>query len=160
MMYGAHASYYNNDQATNCDTSCDPSHHTTPKCHFSHMHLRLTGNELQWALFHLYTIATKEVEKFHPADKVRKFMTKQAGILYHKSRIINGQRWTTSTGKDINELLAQGLNLFLPVVDRWSPIAYSIGLWIHREVSNHSGFETTYRHSLNFCFVTHGSLPL
>jgi hypothetical protein len=64
MMYGAHASYYNNDQATNCDTSCDPGHHTTPKCHFSHMQLRLTGNEIQWALFHLYTIATKEVKKF------------------------------------------------------------------------------------------------
>ena len=61
-----------------------------------------------------------------------------------------------TTGKNIYELLTQGLNLFTPVVDRWSPIAYSIGLWIHRDVGNHSGFETTYRHSLNFCYVTHG----
>ena len=65
------------------------------------------------------------------------------GILYHKSRIIDGQRWTKSAGKNINELLGQGLNLFTPVVDRWSPIAYSIGLWIHRDVGNHAGFETT-----------------
>ena len=83
-------------------------------------------------------------------------MTKQAGILYHKSHIIDGQRWTRATVKDVHELLSQGLNLFTPVVDRWYPLVYSIGMWIHRDVGNHSGFEISYRHSLNFCYVIHG----
>ena len=76
MVYGAHASYYNNDQAAHCDDSCDPSHHLTPKCHYSPMQLRITGNEIQWSLFYLYTKATKEIQKFQPSDKVKKHMTK------------------------------------------------------------------------------------
>ena len=92
VLYGAHASYYNNDQAAHCDDSCDPRHHLIPKCHYSSMQLHITGNKIQWSIFYLYTTATKEVKKFHPSTMVKNHMTKQAGILYHKSRIIDGQR--------------------------------------------------------------------
>ena len=32
----------------------------------------------------------------------------------------------------------------------------SMGSWIHKEVSNHAGFETAFRHSLDYCFIIHG----
>ena len=84
-------------------------------------------------------------------------MVKRDGILFHRGRILDGHRYTQSANfKAISGIIAQGLNFFSPVVDRWSPLAYSIGSWIHREVGNHSGFKTTYRHSLDFCFILQG----
>jgi hypothetical protein len=95
-----------------------------------------------------------EVDAFVSQDHIQKHMTRHGGILFHKSRIIDGQRWSRATSREPHELLAQGINLHTPVVDRWSPLAYSI--WIHREVSNHAGFETALRHSLNYCFILQG----
>ena len=83
-------------------------------------------------------------------------MTRHGGIIFHKLRIIDGQRWSRTTNREPHELLAQGINLHTPVVDRWSPLAYSIGNWVHREVSNHAGFETALRHSFNYCFILQG----
>ena len=31
-----------------------------------------------------------------------------------------------------------------------------MGSWIHKEVSNHAGFETAFRHSLDYCFIIYG----
>ena len=58
--------------------------------------------------------------------------------------------------KTIESVAAQNINLFTPVVDRWSPLAYSLADWIHTEVSSHSGHKSTFRKSLNFCFILQG----
>ena len=51
-------------------------------------------------------------------------MIKRDGILFHRSRIMDEQRWVKSAGlTDIKGLLAQGLNVFTPVVDRWPFLA-------------------------------------
>ena len=144
IQYEAHASYYVHD-------------HAVPKVNYSVLGVRIRNDEIQWALHYLYSTATREVEQFVKPDKIKKHMVKRDGILFHRGRILDGHRYVQSADfKDINGLIAQGLNIFTPVVERWSPLAYSIGNWIHRDVGNHSGFETTYRHSLDYCFIMQG----
>ena len=49
-----------------------------------------------------------------------------------------------------------GLNLVIPVLDRFSPLSYSIGDYVHRIVSKHGGYETCLRQALNICFIIQG----
>ena len=58
--------------------------------------------------------------------------------------------------KNIESVTAQNINLFTPVVDRWSPLAYSLADWIHKDIAIHSGHESTFRKSLNYCFILQG----
>ena len=144
IQFEAYASYYVHDNAE-------------PKVHYSTNGLRLSNDEIQWSLHYLYSTATKEVEHFIKPDRIKKHMVKRDGILFHRGRILDGHRYTQAAGfKDIGGLIAQGLNVFTPVIERWSPLAYSIASWIHRDVGHHSGFETSYRHSLDFCFILQG----
>ena len=53
----------------------------------------------------------------------------------------------TSLGKEVQ------LNLLTPVLDRHSPISYSVALFIHSELANHAGFETCFRFSLSYCHI-------
>jgi hypothetical protein len=70
------------------------------------------------------------VEHFVKPEKIKRHMVKLDGILFHRGRILDGHRhrYTQSADfKDINGLIAQGLNVFTPVVERWRPLAFSIG---------------------------------
>ena len=116
MTYGAHSGYYTSTDQT-CGPACDPSHRLQPKCHFSLIGIRLTSTEIQQALYYFYAKATVEVEAFVSRDHIQKHMTKRGDILFHKSRIIDGQRWSRATSREPHELLAQGMNLYTPVVD-------------------------------------------
>ena len=44
-----------------------------------------------------------------------------------------------------------------PLVERHSPIALSIALYVHHELGLHAGYETCYRLSLGFCHIIQGS---
>ena len=44
-----------------------------------------------------------------------------------------------------------------PMLDRHSPIAYSIASFIHNQVGKHAGYETCYRLSLGFCHIIQGA---
>ena len=58
--------------------------------------------------------------------------------------------------KNIKSVAAHNINLFTTAVDRWSPLAYSLADWIQTDVSIHSCHESTFRKSLNFCFILQG----
>merc|ERR1711940_146306 len=44
-----------------------------------------------------------------------------------------------------------------PLVERNSPIAYSIALFIHNSVGKHAGYETCYRLSLSYVHILQGA---
>ena len=44
-----------------------------------------------------------------------------------------------------------------PMLDRHSPIAYSIASFIHNQVGKHAGYESCYRLSLGFCHIIQGA---
>ena len=79
------------------------------------------------------------------------------GILFCRSRIIDGQRFLKTGGFDEESIGNEiGLNLLTPLIDRHSAIALSIAQYIHHEVAEHSGFETCYRTSLTYCHIIQG----
>ena len=103
-------------------------------CHFLST-FRVDEVDIQWALFYLYYKATAEVDKFCKPDKILRDMFRLGGILFHKSRIADGRRYMMSAGmKNVESVAAQNINLFTLVVDRWSPLAYSLADWIHTDV--------------------------
>ena len=62
-------------------------------------------------------------------------------------------------GLDAENILGTGqfgINVVTPVLDRFSPLSYSIGDYVHRVVAKHGGYETCLRESLNICFIIQG----
>ena len=121
------------------------------------MHVRLEEEDLQGALRYFYLVASKEVEKFVKPEQLSKISVKKNGILFFKSRIIDGQRFLQTGGfEGLDILRSQGINVLTPIIDRWSPLAYSIGEHIHNEVGKHKGFETSFRISHSFVHIMKG----
>ena len=79
------------------------------------------------------------------------------GILFSRSRILDGRRYVKASGFP-DESLGQevNLNLMTPVIDRFSPLAVSIAWHIHKNVALHAGYETAYRLSLEHCHIMQG----
>ena len=95
IQYKAHSSYYRKFKAT-----CHQEEGTHQQCMETHCHFkssfRVSEVNIQWALFYLYTKATGEVDKFSKPDKIQRDMFRLGGILFHKSRIVNGRRYMMS----------------------------------------------------------------
>ena len=80
------------------------------------------------------------------------------GILYYTGRILPNQEITNTetiidTMKDLSSL-----KYHVPLVDKQSPIAYSIVNEVHwnHSVANHSGNETVLRYTLDYAFILGG----
>ena len=136
--FSALASYYNKE-----DLSC--------------LRVRILDEDLQRALQYSYRKATKEAENFVKSETLAKIAVKKDGILYHKSRILDGQRFLQTGGFEGMDILrSQGINALTPVIDRWSPLAYSIGDYIHNKIAKHKGSETCFRTSHSFVHILKG----
>ena len=59
--------------------------------------------------------------------------------------------------EEYEDLLQFGLKSFTPVLDRYSPLSYSIADYIHRITAKHAGYENCYRTSLCHVFIIQGS---
>ena len=44
-------------------------------------------------------------------------------------------------------------------MDRFSPIGYALGLYVHEVISKHAGAESSHRSSLNYDFILGGGAP-
>ena len=114
--------------------------------------------EISRALEYWFKKATREVKEFNKKETVERIGVERDEILYCKSRIMDGQKFLASGDFDQNALgIDINLNLWTPLIDRYSPIAYCIALYIHVEVCKHSGFETCYRTSLGLCHIIQGA---
>ena len=64
-----------------------------------------------------------EVDKFTKPNKIQRDMFRLGGILFHKSQILDGRWYMMSANmKTIESVAAQNINLFTPVMGRWSPL--------------------------------------
>ena len=150
LEFSALASYYRAANNSDC-SSC-----THAICTCTSL-FRLDDKDLQWALHYLYTCATKEVEEFVKPATIARIAVKSHGILFSKSRALDGQRFTCAGGlDDISVLKDHSINIHCPVIDRWSPLAYAIGDHIHTNIAKHAGFETCYRHSHSYVHIIQG----
>ena len=118
----------------------------------------VTERDLQNSLRYWYLKGSEEVEFFSKPETISKVAIKKEGILYSRSRIMEGQRLVEVGGLGGESLGSEvGFSLLTPVLDRYSPISMSIARLVHEKIGRHSGFETSYRLSLEYCHILQGA---
>ena len=109
------------------------------------------------ALEFIYKTETNLVKKFNSKNKVEKMAIEEDGILYCKTRVLEGQTVKVAGGLSIDTSLSGlfNLNFKVPLIDQHSPLAYPLALHLH-SLFNHKGVESCYRLSLNFVKILGG----
>ena len=79
------------------------------------------------------------------------------GILFSKGRIIDGMNFSQTGGIEVTDLGNLGLKSHLPLVDRYSPLAYALSNHVHWTLANHRGPETCNRLSLENVLIIQGA---
>ena len=116
--------------------------------------LSITDDEMSRAMEYWYRKGTAEVKEFNNKELLSKISIEKDGILFSRSRIMDGQRFVMTGGFDKDSLgLEVSLNLMTPVLDRFSPISYSVASFVHQEIGQHAGYETCFRLSLGYCHI-------
>ena len=120
--------------------------------------MSLTEDDVGRALKYLFSKASEEVKHFQKPEFVKKIAVDLNGILFSKTRLLDSHRFQMAGGMEEHENLFQfGLKSKTPVLDRYSPLSYSIGDYIHRVRASHKGYETCYRESLCHVFIIQGT---
>ena len=118
----------------------------------------LTEEDLSAALTYLYTKATMEIYKFVPKKIIEKEGIESEGILYAKTRILEGQELRVMG--ELDEMLDlesfTGVKFKVPLLEKHSPLAICIAFHIHNNVAPHKGSESVYRISLQHAKVING----
>ena len=118
----------------------------------------INNEDISDALNYWFKKGSQEVKHFNKKDMIDKIAVEKQGILFSRSRILDGQRFIIAGGFKHDSLgLEVQLNLTTPVLDRHSPIALSIALYIHHDLGQHAGYETCYRLSLGFVHIIQGA---
>ena len=114
--------------------------------------------DIERALVYWYSKATREVKNHYSAEYVAKVGVEKEGILFCRSRIIDGQRLLQAAEFSADSIGSEiGLHLLTPLIERHSPIALSIALYIHQNIAKHAGAETCFRLSLTYCHILQGA---
>ena len=121
-------------------------------------YLKVSDEEINEASAYFFKKATDEVIHFSTKDKYQKISIEKDGILYYSGRILPSQEITSvQTMTDAMRDLSS-LTFCVPLVEKQSPLAYSIINEIHwyHESARHSGVETTLRYTMKYAFIMEG----
>ena len=101
----------------------------------------LTKYDLRFGEKYFFVLATKEVQEYVPA-KDQKDMDMRDEVLYYIGRVLDGQEVNSpvDTMFDVSPL-----KFVKPVIDRYSPIAYSIMVHSHSSIAHHRSSAATLR---------------
>ena len=116
----------------------------------------VTDKFINMALTYLYRKASGEVTKFNNQKTVQKIAVEQEQILFSKNRILDTMSFAEMGDLGLSDLPVMGIRSHVPVIDRHSPLAYSIAQHIHWNISHHRGVESCHRFSLQNCFIMQG----
>ena len=116
----------------------------------------LTDGSLNLALLYLFRKGSAEVRNFVSKKFVSKIAHEVDGILLSKGRLIDGMNFVETGELGNFNLGSLGVKVNIPVLDRFSPLSYSIGQHIHWTVSRHKGIETNNRLSLEHVSIIQG----
>ena len=112
----------------------------------------LSEFDLRVAKHYYFKKATEEVLRVTPKKELAQTDLRN-GILYYTGRILHGQ--PVLEPEDVM-LDLDPLCFVRPVVDRYSPIAYSIMIHTHQNVVHHRGAISTLRASRNEVYILRG----
>ena len=118
--------------------------------------ISLSDEHLSMALTYLYQKASKEVKHFNNSSILKKYTIEKNNVLLSKGRLIDGMNFIETGGLDFGDLGELGINVQVPVLDRHSPLAYSIADHVHWNMAKHKGMETCSRISLQKVHILQG----
>ena len=116
----------------------------------------LSDRFINIALTYLFRKAAAEVKEFNPKKTVDKIAVEQDQILFSQNRLVDGMRFAQMGDLNISDLQQMGVKPHVPVLDRFSPLSYSIARHIHDNIALHRGIETCNRFSLQYTFIMQG----
>ena len=103
---------------------------------------------INMALLYMYRKCSDEIKHFCNMDKIKKVAVEVEGVLLSKGRLLDSMNYR-ETGELVGLQLGDlGVRTHLPLIDRYSPMAYSVADHIHWEVARHRGVETCARMSM------------
>ena len=113
----------------------------------------ITPGERKLAADYFFRKGTAEVKHFVAAKNYKNVTTEKDGILLYNARIFDG----TEIKDMANVMVDVGpLQFCVPILDRHSPVAYSIMLYAHQELAHHRNVNTTLVESRQIAFVLSG----
>ena len=116
----------------------------------------LTDGCLHLALLYLFRKGTKEVRQFVSKKFISKIACEVDGILLSKGRLIDGMNFVETGELGNFNLGSLGVKVNIPVLERFSPLSYSIAQHVHWTVGRHRGIETNNRLSLEHVSIIQG----
>ena len=113
----------------------------------------VSPDEIKNAERYFFQRATKEVLQFSKLKDYKECSVLEDGVLHFTGRILDGQDVLAleTVMFDINPL-----SFCRPMVDRFSPVAYSIMIHTHWSEVNHLNAASTFRHSLSQAYIIGG----
>ena len=108
--------------------------------------MELEDDDISWALNYLFRKGSEEVKKFCSPDFIKKIAVEKNNILFMKNRILDVERFKVAGGLEYLDPVSEfGIKEMIPVLDRFSPLSYSIGDYVHRQLAKHGGYEKCLR---------------
>ena len=116
----------------------------------------LSESEIQYALNYYFMKATQEIKRFNNSKFIKNNSVEKGGILYHVGRVLDDNVSFKTSMSDVMIDLSKS-SFIVPIVYRYSPLAYSIVNqvhWFHSTVK-HSGVETTIPFIMTIAHILH-----
>ncbi|MCP3662714.1 MAG: hypothetical protein GY696_09495, partial [Gammaproteobacteria bacterium] len=113
----------------------------------------LTREEIAAAERYVFQVTSREVKYFNKKESYEKISYMKDGVLLYSSRIMDGERPETIPGAMLD---VGPLTFCVPIVDRHSPVAYSVMLYAHESLTHHGGVNSTLRRSREIVFIIRG----
>ena len=118
----------------------------------------LTDEDLKYAYNYYYRKATNEVKKFNEKKRYQNISYEKDQILYYSGRILPNEEVNSvlplaGVMKDLSNL-----TFCVPIIDKHSPIAYSIMNEVHwhDDIAMHAGVEILLRRSIQYAYIIEG----
>ena len=119
-----------------------------------------TDDEITAAEYYFFKKASDEIRQFLHPKKYEPITINKDGILFYNGRILPDNK-ATIVGRYTDVMLDLSTTTFcVPVIDRHSPVAFSIVSDVHwnSEIARHTGVETTLREVMKKTFVIDGRI--
>ena len=116
----------------------------------------VTEKFINTALTYLYRKAATEVKEFNSKKSIDKISVEQDQVLISENRLVDGMRFAEMGDLNLPELHIMGVKAHVPILDRYSPLSYSIAKHVHDNIALHRGIETCNRFSLQHVFIMQG----
>ena len=109
------------------------------------------------ALNYLYRKGTLEVKKFNKEKLIERVAVEKDGILLSRGRLLDQMNFKETADLPNLNLGSLGVKVNLPVLDRYSPLSYSIAEHVHWDLAKHKGVESCNRLSLENVSIIQGA---